>query len=281
MTRYSVKRGRRIKKYKKSPKGRGKGRRSISRCKTRKPKGFKKAKRHTVGKRRRMVGGAPFNFNVNSDDLEKYMSYMDKYRSELIINGIKKEDDKTAGFDKVILVAYGFALVTKMGTMFSSKNREEQINVFACYCKIHRAGREPICYAIVRCPKSNCLDISEINTLNSNMDGRILFLFVDTRADSHVTKLGIKKVGSNDYNAFKFTTRLSSDDDTYKILVSLNEISLTAFFNTVAGGTFYLPNTDFNYEVNLLTESSKKPRLNLISLDPGGGMGWTTLAESL
>ena len=281
MTRYLTTRKRNIKKYKKSRTGRGKGRRSIRRCKTRKPKGFKKAKRHTVGKRRRMVGGENFNFNVDADDLNKYMSYMDKYRSELSIKGIIKEDNKTAGFDRVILVAYGFVLVTKMGTMFSSNNREEQINVFACYCNIHQNGKQPICYAIVRCPKSNCLDISQINTLNSNMDGRILFLFIDTRANSNVTRLGIKKVGSNDYNAFKFTTRLSSDDDTYKILVSPNEKSLTAFFDTVADKKFYLPDTDVKYEEPFFSESSKKPRLDLTRLDPGGGFGWTTLAEGL
>jgi len=260
MARYLTKKRRNIKKYKKSRNGHRRKGRSV--------------KRHTVGKRRRMmVGGADFDFNVDADDLEKYMSHMDKYRSKLIINGIKKKDNKTAGFDKVTLVAYGFVLVTKMGTMFSSNNREEQINVFACYCNLHLNGIQPICYAIVRCPKSNCLDISQINTLNSNMDGRILFLFVDTRAKSNVTKLGIKKVSSNDYSAFEFTTRLSSDDDTYKILVSPNEISLTAFFNTVADGKFYLPDTDVKYDEPLLTSSGTKPRLDLAGLDSGGSGG--------
>ena len=67
MTRYSITRRRHIKKYKKSRKGcGGRGRRSvrsIRRCKTRKPKGFRKARRHTLGNRMKMSGG--FNFEVN------------------------------------------------------------------------------------------------------------------------------------------------------------------------------------------------------------------------
>ena len=82
MTRYSITRKRNNKKYKKSPKGRGKGRRSIRRCKTRKPKGFKRGKRHTVGKRRQMVGGEVFDFNVDADDLQVLLSSgIEKYRT--------------------------------------------------------------------------------------------------------------------------------------------------------------------------------------------------------
>ena len=59
MTRYSVKRGRRIKKYKKSRKGcRGRGRRSVRNGKTRKSKIFMKTKRNNVSNRRNMSGGS-------------------------------------------------------------------------------------------------------------------------------------------------------------------------------------------------------------------------------
>lgn len=298
MARYLTTRKRNNKKYKKSPKGRGKGLRSIRRCKTRKPKGFRKAKRHTVGKRRRMVGGADFDFNVNADDLQVFMSKIEKYTSPFSINGIKykyyntsgetvrgcsglevkdkgrntifKQEQEIFGFENVELVAKGFALVTKTGTIFSETNRNEQINVFACYSNLHRTGKEPICYAIVRCAKSSCNDGSEPKIRlkpNSNMDSRILFLFIDTRANSNVTKLGIKKVSSNDYNAFKFTTRLSSDDDTYRILVPVNEekpLNLNDFFEAVASD----PRRDFN--VTLDSMHVNKPRIIRECLDPEG-----------
>jgi hypothetical protein len=297
MTRYSITRKRNIKKYKKSRTGRGKGRRSIRRCKTRKPKGFKKAKRYTVGKRRRMmVGGADFDFNVDADDLQVFMSSgIEKYRSPfsqkyIMYNGDSiitncdgtqiidpttsqpktKEKKHFYGFEKVVLVAKGFALVTKTGTLFSGTNRKEQLNVFACYLRKEpgdtytdvlaqtRPSTIPLCYAIVRCSnKSGCNDESRTNPRlkpNSNMDSKILFLFVknpqttnpstttgaalrEYRVNTGVIVLDPKTVDRIRYNVFEFTNNLTSDDDTYRILVPQNEedgLNLNKFFSAVS-----------------------------------------------
>lgn len=295
MVRYLTTRKRNYKKYKKSPKGRGKGRRSIRRCKTRKPKGFRKAKRYTVGKRRRMVGGEGFDFNVDADDLQVLLSSgIEKYRSPfsqkyIMYNGdsiitncdgtpiidpttsqpkIKKKTH-FYGFEKVELVAKGFALVTKTGTLFSGTNRKEQLNVFACYLRKNDGNIEtdvlaqtrpsiiPLCYAIVRCSnKSGCKDESRTEPRlkpNSNMDSKILFLFVknpqttDTstskrpslneyRVNTDVIVLDPKTVDRIRYNVFEFTNNLTSEDDTYRILVPQNEedgLNLNKFFSTV------------------------------------------------
>ena len=297
MPRYLTTRKRNIKKYKKSRTGRGKGRRSIRRCKTRKPKGFKKAKRHTVGKRRRMVGGEVFDFNVDAADLQVLLSSgIEKYRSPfaqkyIMYNGDsiikycnnnpiidpRTKDPKTTeitnfyGFEKVELVAKGFALVTKTGTLFSRTNRKEQLNVFACYMK--NDDTNPLCYAIVRCSnKSGCSDTSTPNPRlkpNSNMDSKILFLFVNqpTTIDRQnarllqpvvnidVTKLGQETVDGITYNVYEFTNNLTSDDDTYRILVPEPEkggLNLNGFFNTVSKVIESDPATRANYKDPLL-----------------------------
>lgn len=299
MTRYLTKKRRNIKKYKKSQKGRGKGRISIRRCKTRKLKGFKKAKRYTLGKRRRMVGGADdFNFNVDPVDLQVFMSKIDKYTSPFRMKGIKykynpqqgetvkgcdgedildtknqpilRSEEDIYGFEKVELVAKGFALVTKMGSIFSGTNRKEQINVFACYVK--NMDTTPLCYAIVRCYKSSCKDESEQNPRlkpNSNMDSKILFLYKD-KIIGNVTKGIPLTVNGIKYNAFTFTTRLSSDEDEYKILVPETEevgLNLNKFFDAVS----LTPPDDF--KVKLATMPVSKPRIKRECLDPGGSGG--------
>ncbi len=299
MTRYSITRKRNIKKYKKSQKGRGKGRRSIRRCKTRKPKGFKKAKRHTIVKRRRMVGGDDvFNFNVDPADLQVLMSKIEKYTSPFSVNKIKytyipvdgekvkgcdKEDildtkkqsiprseEPIYGFENVELVAKGFALVTKTGTILSGTNRKEQINVFACY--MEKNNNDPTCYAIVRCYKSSCKDESKPKTRlkpNLNMDSKILFLFKD-KSIGNVTKGITRRVNGINYNEFTFTTKLSSDDDTYRILVPMNETSglnLNEFFDAVSS----TPPHDFKIKLDTMPVS--EPRIIRECLDPGGSAG--------
>ena len=139
MTRYSITRKRNNKKYKKSPKVRGKGRRSIMRCKTRKPKGFKKAKRYTVGKRRRMVGGVvgdDYNFFINTEMLTKY---------------IQKEYGRSFGSSlRLELKGFGYAFITKL-TSFSEENRYEKMAVYSC--SVNGIIKY---YAIVRCDELGC-----------------------------------------------------------------------------------------------------------------------------
>ena len=179
------------------------------------------------------------------------------------------KEEKIPGFEKVQLVAKGFALVTKMGSLFSANNRKEQINVFACY--VNNSDTVPMCYAIVRCAKSSCNDGSIQNPRlkpNSNMDSRILFLFTEIRLDSNVTKLPRPEtVNRTEYNAFTFTTRLSSDDDTYRILVPVKEakpLNLNYFFEAVASK----PPQDFKSPLDIM--SVNEPRIKRECLDPEG-----------
>ena len=349
MTRYLTTRKRNNKKYKKSRTGRGKGRRSIRRCKTRKPKGFKKAKRYTVVKRRRMGGGEVFDFNVDEDDLQVFMSSgIEKYRSPFAQKHIMykytplpretvkdcsgkevkdkggnttlKKEEHIYGFEKVVLVAKGFALVTKTGTLFSRTNRKEQLNVFACYLRKKLVDTStdvlattspstiPLCYAIVRCSnKSGCKDESRNDPRlkpNSNMDSKILFLFVrnpqttDTSTkgaplrqyvvNTEVNVLDQETVDRIKYNVFEFTNNLTSDDDTYRILVPEKEedgLNLNNFFSNVSDkmqATESSPVTRFDFTRRLppkVDENHIKMRRECV--DPDSGMGGTTLAEAL
>ena len=119
MMRYSVKRGRRIKKYKKSRKGCGRrGRRSVRNGKTIKSKIFMKTKRNNVGKRRRMVGGVEqFPFRITSEEILTYIhSHIDS-----TVTGLT-------------LIGYCIAFVTKLGGRFGNvanrKNRLEYLVFF-------------------------------------------------------------------------------------------------------------------------------------------------------
>ena len=246
-----------------------------------------------------MVGGADeFDFNVDPNDLQVFMSKIEKYASPFRAksinykyNPMSGETDKDCagndkvdyntkqpilrkvedifGFEKVELVAKGFALVTKMGSLFSANNRKEQINVFACY--VNNSDTDPLCYAIVRCANSNCNDGSnpEIRLKpNSNMESKILFLFTKTMLDSNVTKLPTPEiVNRTNYNAFRFTTRLSSDEDEYKILVPVTEakpLNLNDFFDAVASK----PPKDFKVKLEFMSVNT--PRIKRECLDPGG-----------
>lgn len=251
MTRCLTKKKRNIKKYKKSRRGLRRGRISV--------------KRHTVVKRRRMVGGADeFDFNVPPEDLKVAMSYYETYGSPFRQNYIQYVDGDEKiknGFDRVELVAYGFALVTKTGTIFSGTNRKEQINVFACYLPLRvdpripipnkvdtRDQNDPFCYAIVRCAKTICRDEGTRNRskANYNMEDKILFLFISTNRNninplsSNVIQYENEKVKGIDYNVFEFTNKLSLDDENrYKILVDNLESqnSLKKFFEAVSKST--------------------------------------------
>ena len=218
MTRCLTTRKRNIKKYKKSSKGRGKGRRSIRRCKTRKPKGFKKAKRYTVGKRRRMVGGEVgdgYNFFINTEMLTKYIQK--KYGRSL---GAMREGDLV-----LELKGFGYAFITKL-TSFSDENRYEKLAVYSC--SVYGTIKY---YAIVRCDESGCPVRGQrftyqgsatpnyigSNTPNHNMESKILF----------VTKTGVT-IGTQPFSGntdftiqppcYEFTNSISTTDK-YRIFV--------------------------------------------------------------
>jgi hypothetical protein len=148
MTRYLTTRKRNIKKYKKSRTGRGKGRRSIRRCKTRKPKIFRKAKRHTVSKRRNMVGGEGcegYMFQVKPNDVRHSKQFLDIFRNT----------EKT-----LTLIGYCIAFVTRLDGrldgLFNADNRPEYLVFF-------RYGDDDIVIVRAKCP----IKIAEIKFPNS------------------------------------------------------------------------------------------------------------------
>ena len=143
MTRYLTTRKRNIKKYKKSRTGRGKGRRSIRRCKTRKPKIFMKKKKNNVSKRRRMVGGEGcegYNFRVTSEDIFRSTQFLDIFRTQ----------KKT-----LTLIGYCIAFVTKLDGRFNAANRPEYLVFF-------RYGDDDIVIVRAECP----IDITKIKFQN-------------------------------------------------------------------------------------------------------------------
>ena len=147
MTRYLTTRKRNIKKYKKSRTGRGKGRRSIRRCKTRKPKIFMKKKKNNVSKRRMMVGGVceGYIFRVTSEDVFRSKQFLDIFRTP----------KKT-----LTLIGYCIAFVTRLDGrldgMFNAGNRPEYLVFF-------RYGDDDIVIVRAKCP----IKIAEIKFPNS------------------------------------------------------------------------------------------------------------------
>jgi hypothetical protein len=254
MTRYLTKKRRNIKKYKKSRKGNRRGRRSV--------------KRHTLGKRRRMVGGDiyedHFNFNVDDPDLLYIIRNNKMYPVLKNVYSVK-------------LVAYGIALVTNrnIGKLLRTDNRKEQINVFACYLDDNTL----FCYAILRCPSTFCFDRSE-NTVfipNYYMDDKILFLFVNQVLDiasSYAQMLqSYESVKGISYNVFQFNNRISSDH-LYKILVPKTEnddANLNTFFNAVVEKNNFLEQKQ--YYGDLVEEIEKYPRQVLEQREKNRGSG--------
>jgi len=258
MARYLTKKRRKINKCKKSRKGHRRKGRSI--------------KRHTVGKRRRMVGGDlytdQFNFNVTADDLNfvigKNQSYASKFRQQ--VSSDNDQSGKMDVFNKIELVAYGIALVTNrsIGKYLRTDNRKEQINVFACY--LQENSNEPFCYAILRCADTFCFDFGNHSVVTPNfyMDDKILFLFVKDQQtsiqieSSNARKLDNEIVKGKQYNAFEFTNRISSDH-LYKILVpeiEEKEANLKQFFDAVKEGIIFLEKKEYYEE--LANEIKKK-----------------------
>jgi len=209
MTRYSFTRRRHIKKYKKSRKGRrgrgGRSVRSIRRCKTRKPKGFRKAKRHTLGNRRRTggVGCEGYKFNIDSNELASYM----------LKNGITQSMYLP---QQLQLIGFGIAFVTnaKKGAIWKEYNRPECLAVFRVGYNIYIVrGKYPY-------------------DANVGMDGNIYgVLVVDYSKDTPITRLiedlpkqgeiaaTIKRLGCNGCTNFMSYTVKTTSDDKYRIAI--------------------------------------------------------------
>lgn len=203
MALYSVKksRGRKIKKYRKSRRGKGRGKINLKCGKTRRYKVFKNTKNNTLGKRkgkgrgrgRRMMGGVlkSFYFVI---DAERIMNYINvKYKDKFIENGIPE-----TGFTSVEFKMDIQTMITNRskGLFLRKENKRQRILIYACL-----VDTKPMCYALVRVPQG---DLNAINdpglrySPNSNqpilltdaekskipidgMDAKILFIFPSKR----------------------------------------------------------------------------------------------------
>lgn len=246
MVQYSVKksRGRKIKKYRKSRRGKGHG-------KTRRYKVFKNTRRRTLGKRkgrgrgrgRRMMGGVDEEVaevaEVAMTNSEQYLKNKinTKYKDKFIANDIPIE-----GFSRLSMLGNQRAarvLITNLDKWFSEKHK--QYNLLVCGCYVG-GNIDPTCYALIRAD------------LKKKYEDKILFLFKDK---SNVTPdtCDISSIASSTYgkryitdpekmvptinSCFTFKSFISSDSpsgDSYSLaIVQVNPDNqyIVAFFNTL------------------------------------------------
>ena len=229
MALYSVKksRGRKIKKYRKSRRGKGHG-------KTRRYKVFKNTKNHTLGKRkgkgkgRRMMGGE-LNPWTRHDDyrIGDYINV--RYKDKFSENKIQETGFTSVEFKMDILT-----MITNRskGYYFREDNKYQRILIYACL-----VGKTPVCYALVRVPDKGLYatpqppikdetgtivqltDDDKSKIPIDGMDTKILFIFP---GKSNFTSVDIDSDGAL-WKNWEFKSFMSSNGDTYKILVPSND----------------------------------------------------------
>jgi hypothetical protein len=192
MVQYSVKksRGRKIKKYRKSRRGKGRGKINLKCGKTRRYKVFKNTRRRTLGKRkgrgRWMMGGLTEwreYGNFFNDLMKDYINA--KYKDKII--KYTKQDTTTPGFSKLEQMCNKVVMITNKskGRFLREENQLQRLLVYSC----HRNGgqrvmmegggqSDPIfCYALVRVPD---LLYQNVNKDNGppivGMNDKILFI---------------------------------------------------------------------------------------------------------
>ena len=171
MALYSVKksRGRKIKKYRKSRRGKERGKINLKCGKTRRYKVFKNTKNHTLGKRkgrgrgrgRQMIGGS-IDWTDNSEYNDLMKNYINaKYKGKIIeYLGIK--DTTITGFSKVVQMCDKNVMITNKskGWFLREKNQIQRLLIYSCHMNIGQGvmvggGGQPdtiVCYALVRVP---------------------------------------------------------------------------------------------------------------------------------
>ena len=160
MVQYSVKksRGRKIKKYRKSRRGKGRGKRSLKGGKTRRYKVLKNTRRHTLGKRkgkgrgRRMMGG------VFGKELGPWSDHH-RFRLQNYINAKYKDKFQAAGvpcdyFEEIVCIepksdALGMFTNRSRGRFLREENKLQQLLIYSCHAS---SGGLILCYALVRVP---------------------------------------------------------------------------------------------------------------------------------
>ena len=202
MARYLTKKRRNIRKYKKSRIGRGKGRRSV--------------KRHTVGKRRRMMGGSfDYIFRINRNIIYPYLA-----RKNPRVFSQDREQD-------FILVGFGIAMITKESARIKEDNRVEKISIFRQTIK-NQGQDDSYIFVIARCEfQDYCFDMDNVGTTIVVEPGRIENPHLDSielqqvkrkltkKFDIMLTSANIDKL---EFKKYTFPNMLSPSDK-YKIIL--------------------------------------------------------------
>jgi len=233
MVQYSVKksRGRKIKKYRKSRRGKGRGKRSLKGGKTRRYKVFKNTRRHTLGKRkgkgrgRRMMGGGnPLTrvmldifYSTTHDKVIKYIN--EKYKKNFEKNGIPEEGFTKlqvcyVEIDKNRTQKHRFAVLLKNTSSIFSKYEKCYLYVFACFADVDSLYPDtPVCYALVRVG------------LQDNVNDKILFIFQGKSEGKNPHCPDIKEFPADcmemvsDSSCFTFKSFISSEGDSYSLVI--------------------------------------------------------------
>ena len=170
MALYSVKksRGRKIKKYRKSRRGKGRGKINLKCGKTRRYKVFKNTKNHTLGKRkirgrgRQMIGGfIPWieNYDHYNNLMKDYINA--KYKDKIIAD-LGNNDTTITGFSKVQQICNKVVMITNKskGRFLREENQIQRLLIYSCHMNRGQSapmrgggqGDTIVCYALVRVP---------------------------------------------------------------------------------------------------------------------------------
>lgn len=248
MALYSVKksRGRKIKKYRKSRRGKERGKINLKCGKTRRYKVFKNTKNHTLGKRkgrgrgrgRQMIGGSIKWIEKWIENDESYNNLMRdyinaKYKDKIIADlGI---NDKTlSGFSKVVQMCNKVVMITNKskGMFLREENQLQRLLIYSCHMNGGQGdmmgdgdqGDPVVCYALVRVPhllyknKGNGPPIV-------GMNDKILFIRQDLSSVTNIDmNIGVTKQEQSEIlESFKKNLIQSSTKKTNEILKVLQK----------------------------------------------------------
>ena len=176
MALYSVKksRGRKIKKYRKSRRGKERGKINLKCGKTRRYKVFKNTKNHTLGKRkgrgrgrgRQMIGGSIKWIEKWIENDESYNNLMRDYINakykDKIIADLGNNDKTLSGFSKVQQMCNKVVMITNKskGMFLREENQLQRLLIYSCHMNGGQGdmmgdggqGDPVVCYALVRVP---------------------------------------------------------------------------------------------------------------------------------
>lgn len=276
MPRYSIKRRRNIRKYKKSRRGRGQGRgRGRGSTRTSKPiksKVFRKSRRNNIVKRRRMVGGEwTYSFRLSLDEIKKLFQKYPELKDIYLL-------------ESITIVGYGVAMVTKSSVSIRTNHRVEQV-VAVRYLK---GGKYFI--AIIRCKVPDiCLYADQCDTTLFIDPQNLGYTDVDFNSsdfkykDDFVQHLVEKELGGTteyaimalNFGMFTFSN-MHGDKGSYRLVLCKDNQVLSPNFpkkvktantaNTTDDNLFYIPSFRHPLPPTVPTGGADPPPANIFKL---------------